>query len=347
MIHTELGPKLAQAADVLAREMMCIKAGESVLITTDTGSDMQAVQALQDAAYRLGAKVATITLAPGVPFQGSLADDCLPDHVKAATSACDVWIDLCMPYLAGSRAFDAAMKTKRTRYFLGADLGAEEMVRLFGKAKLDDVFELGNVFAEFVTASAGQECRMTDPLGTDVTFTIAKTEGFSFKKASKPGGYFVPGTVLFIPDLESVRGDVVTRLFFHEYYTECPELMTFKVKGKVQDVVGGGSENKVMRRSLKRAGNGDFGYVVHFTCGVHPAARYTGKCFIEDQRVMGNNAIGLGLPPWMEGGGETHPDCVVTGQSIWVDGQQIVKDGVIIGPSRVRELAAKVQPIYA
>jgi leucyl aminopeptidase (aminopeptidase T) len=347
MIHTELGPKLARAADVLAREMMCIQPGETVLITTDTGSDLPAVQALQDASYRLGAKVATMTLAPGVPFQGGLADSYLPDTVKAATKACDAWIDLCMPYLAGSKTFDEAIHTNRTRYFLGADLGAEEMVRLFGKARLDEVFEIGNVFAEFVTASAGQECRMTDPLGTDVTFKIAKTAGFSFNKAAKPGGYFVPGTVLFIPDLETVRGDIVTRLFFHEYYTECPEPMTFKVNGKVQDVLGGGSENKVMRRALKRAGNGEYGYVVHFTCGVHPTARYTGKCFIEDQRVIGNNAVGLGLPPWMEGGGENHPDCVVTGQSIWVNGEQIVKDGVILGPHRVRELAAKIEPIYA
>ena len=132
-----IGPKLARAADVLTRDMMCIEAGESVLITTDTGTDVVGVQAIQDAAYRLGAKVASITLAPPVPFQGGLADEYLPDHVKAATGACDVWIDLCMPYLAGSKAFDDAMEKNRTRYFLGADVGADEMVRLMGGADLD------------------------------------------------------------------------------------------------------------------------------------------------------------------------------------------------------------------
>jgi leucyl aminopeptidase (aminopeptidase T) len=347
MIHNEIGPKLSRAADVLARDMMCIKAGESVLITTDTGGDMVAVQAIQDAAYRLGAKVATITIAPPVPFQGALADEYLPDHVKAATGACDVWIDLCMPYLAGSKAYDAAVHNNRTRYFLSADLGAEELVRLMGKVKLDDIFELGDAFAEFVSEHAGQECRMTDPVGTDVTFTLAKTEGLALKKATKPGGYFVPGTVLFIPELETVRGQVATKVFFHEYYTEVSDPMIITIDGKVQDVLGGGSENKVMRRSLKRAGNGDFGYVVHFTCGIHPTARYTGKCFIEDQRVIGANAVGLGLPPWVEGGGENHPDLVVSNQSIWVDGKQYVKDGVILGPKRVRDLADNLKPIYS
>ena len=128
-----IGPKLARAADVLTRDMMCIEADEKRPHHHRHGEPIVVgVQAIQDAAYRLGAKVASITLAPPVPFQGGLADEYLPDHVKAATGACDVWIDLCMPYLAGSKAFDDAMEKNRVRYFLGADVGADEMVRLMG-----------------------------------------------------------------------------------------------------------------------------------------------------------------------------------------------------------------------
>jgi len=346
MIHAEIGPKLSRAADVLCREMMGVKPGESVLITTDTGSDMLAVQAVQDAAYRAGGKVGTIVLAPQLPFQGAIADQYLPDHVKAATSECDVWIDLCMPYLAGSKAFDKAIHNKRTRYFLGADLGAEEIVRLMGRAKLDDVFALSDAFADLITEAAGKSCRITNAAGTDVSCVLAKTETFKLAKATAPGAYFVPGTVVIIPELESVRGTVVTEVGFHEYYTEFAEPITFKIDGKVREVTGGGPENKVMRRSLERAGNGDFGYVVHFSCGIHPAARYTGKCFIEDQRVMGYDAVGLGLPPWVEGGGENHPDAILSMQSIEIDGKLLVKDGLIVAPSRLVELSKRLQPIY-
>ncbi len=341
-----IGPKLARAADVLTRDMMCIEAGESVLITTDTGTDVVGVQAIQDAAYRLGAKVASITLAPPVPFQGGLADEYLPDHVKAATGACDVWIDLCMPYLAGSKAFDDAMEKNRTRYFLGADVGADEMVRLMGGADLDGMFQLGDAFGGLLTQSAGKECRITNAHGTDVGFTLGKPEGFAFARATEPGGYFVPGTVMILPELESVVGSVVTSNMFHEYYTELAEPMTLKIDGKVREVIGGGPENKVMRRALTRAGNGEFGYVVHFTCGFHPAARYTGKCFIEDQRVAGYNAIGLGLPFWVPGGGENHPDCVISMQSMWIEGQQILEDGVIVAPEPLATMADQLRPIY-
>ena len=341
-----IGPRLARAADVLTRDMMCVEAGESVLITTDTATDVVGVQAIQDAAYRLGAKVASITLAPPVPFQGGLADEYLPDHVKAATGACDVWIDLCMPYLAGSGAFDEAMEGARARYFLGADIGAEEIVRLMGGADLDGLFQLGDAFGELLAQSAGKECRITNAHGTDVGFTLGKPEGFAFARATKPGGYFVPGTVMMLPEMESVVGSVVTSNMFHEYYTELAEPMTLKIDGKVKEVIGGGPENKVMRRALTRAGNGEFGYVVHFTCGFHPAARYTGKCFIEDQRVAGYNAIGLGLPFWVPGGGENHPDCVISMQSMWIEGQQILEDGVIVAPEPLAMMAEQLRPIY-
>ena len=346
MTQAGIGPRLARAADILARDMMCIEEGESVLITTDTGTDALGAEAVQDAAYRLGAKVASIVLAPPVPFQGGLADEYLPDHVKAAVGACDAWIDLCMPYLAGSRAFDEAMEKGRVRYFLGADIGAEEIVRLMGGADLDGMFALGDAFGELIAESAGKDCRIANAQGTDVTFTLGEPQGFALAKATAPGGYFVPGTAMIYPEMESVRGSVVTSNMFHEYYTELAEPMTLEIDGKVREVIGGGPENKVMRRALARAGNGEFGYVVHFTCGFHPAARYTGKCFIEDQRVAGYNAIGLGLPFWVPGGGENHPDCVISMQSLWIEGRQILSDGVIVAPTHLAEMAEALRPLY-
>ena len=98
--------------------------------------------------------------------------------------------------------------------------------------------------------------------------------------------------------------------------------------------------------TLKRASGEGLGYIIHFTCGIHPAARYTGNCFLEDQRVPGYNAVGLGLPFWMPGGGENHPDAVLSKQSLWLDGDQIVKDGLIVGPPDLAELAQDLKPLY-
>lgn len=346
MIHSEVGPKLDRAADVLVRDMMCVKPGESVLTTINSGADLTAVEAIQNAAYRIGARVSTMVIAPKLPFQGGLSDDYISDPVRAAVTNCDAWIDLCMPYMAGSGAHDAAMENNRTRYLLAADLGVDEIVRIFGEADLDSLFAFGDVFSDLIEKATGKEARVTNAAGTDLTFILAPTKGFALAKATKPGGYFVPGTVVFLPEKESVKGQFVTSAMFHEYYTTNCEPMTLVLDGVVTDVIGGGPENKVMMRSLSRAGDGNLGYVVHFTCGFHPAARYTGACFIEDQRVVGYNAIGLGVPFWEPGGGENHPDTVIGMQSLWIDGEQILDDGVFVGNAQMVEMAAKLLPIY-
>ena len=72
------------------------------------------------------------------------------------------------------------------------------------------------------------------------------------------------------------------------------------------------------------------------------AGRPVGR--IEDMRATGNNAVGLGIPFWLPGGGENHPDAILAGQSLWVDGQAIVSDGVIVGPPELARLAERLVP---
>jgi 2,5-dihydroxypyridine 5,6-dioxygenase len=341
----QLSPDLAQAALILVRDMMCVVDGEHVLVTSDTNTDKSAVEAI-NAAYALGAKVASMSLAPALPFQGGLANPFVPDPVSAAAQNCDGWIDLCMPYMAGAAVYDLAMKNGRTRYFLGADIGAQGIVRIFGKADLDQVFAVSDLFNAILTESAGKLCHITTPLGTDVRFKLADPEGLAIERATKPDGYFVPGTVMVIPELDSVKGTVICDSTFHEYYTPLKEPYRFEVDGKIQSVSGGGTELKVIDRALKRAGNGEYGNIVHFTCGYHPSARVTGKSFIEDQRAIGCNAVGLGLPQWVDGGGENHPDCVMQAQSFWIDGEEIIDAGVIVAPPDLAKAASQLQPIY-
>lgn len=338
--------KLARAASVFIKDMMLVKAGESLLIIADPNTDQRAVEAVRNAAYCLSAKVATILLANPLPFQGGLADPFIPDHVAAALANCDVCIDLCMPYIGGSKAYEVAMANKRTRYFLGADIGSGGLLRLFAGADLDRVFAVSDCFYELFRRMAAKQCRLTSRAGTDVTFTIAPSAGLAVARATEPGGYYAPGTALFNPELDSVKGTITCESTFHEYYTTLEEPLIFEIDGKIQSVSGGGTERKVIERALLRAGGGEYGNVVHFTCGFHPGARFTGESFVEDQRVLGCNAIGLGLPHWLPGGGENHPDCVMKAQSMWIDGEQIFDNGVIVGPSEILAAGEKLVSTY-
>src|SRR5438105_4920074 len=158
---------LAVAADLLVRDFMCVRADEQVLITADTATDTVAVTALLNAARVQGAK-AGVFVTPQLPYQGSLSDPYISEPLAAAVKSCDVWLDLTFPYMGGSHAHDEAMKTKRVRSLLVADLGAAGIQRLFGAVNFDSLFALQEALDALITSALGKECRVTCQSGTDI-----------------------------------------------------------------------------------------------------------------------------------------------------------------------------------
>ena len=339
------GPELAYAADMMVRDYFCVEPGDNLLITADTATDRDAVDAVMNAAHTIGAKPAVMT-SPQLPYQGALANAYISEPLAAAMRQCDAWIDLQFPYVAGSDAHDEAMKSNRMRYLLAGDLSAGGLIRMFGKVDLDQLYGVKDRLCDIIAEATGKEVRITNPLGSDVTFNLAKPAFTKTRHADRPGLYFVPGSCTMFPEPDSVRGMVAIDAAFHEFYEPMTEPMMLTIDGKIQSVDGGGTSRTVMDRSLKRAGGGDYGYVIHFTYAIQPSARYTGKSFVEDSRVTGSNAVGLGIPFWEPGGGENHPDGVLSQQSIWIDGSKIVEDGIIIGPTDLAKAAEAVLPVH-
>jgi hypothetical protein len=340
-----IGPELSQAAEVVVRDYMAVRADENVLITADTAGDPAAAQAIFAAAERAGAKAALLTV-PQLPFQGGLADPYVTPTLSGAVLGSDVWIDLTFPYLAGSHLYDEALKTKRIRYLLGGDMGADGLVRLFGRVDLDRYYAVHKAFDDLINEAIGKPVRITNGLGTDVSFRLGKRGFEKPRRGDKPGGYLVPGSCTMFPDVESVKGVIHVGSVFHEYYTPLGQPMALEVDGKIRAVRGGGNERKVADRALRRAAGGEYGYVIHFTHGIHPAARVTGRSFIEDMRSVGNDAVGMGIPWWLPGGGENHPDAVLFMQSIELDGRKLVEEGAIVGPASLAKLADELTPLW-
>lgn len=334
-------PDVARAADVLVRDYMAVRAGESVLVTADAATDATVSEAIMVAVARADARPSVLTI-PRLPYQGALADPYIPPVVAGAVAGCSVWIDLTFPYLAGSSVADKAIHDGQVRYLLGGDMGAAQLARLFGAVDLDVYYEVHRAFDEVTAAAIDRPIRITDTRGSDVSFTLAKPGFAKPRRADRPGLYFVPGACTMFPATDSVKGVLTVVAAFHEHYARFSEPATLVMDGKIQDVTGGGADRPVLQRSLRRAAGGDYGQVIHFTHGIHPAARMTGDSFIEDMRTAGNDAVGLGIPFWLPGGGENHPDAIVTEQSIWVDGRKVVEHGAIVAPPSLAKLAEKL-----
>jgi 2,5-dihydroxypyridine 5,6-dioxygenase len=332
--------RLLRAADTLVQAQFAVAAGESVLITGDSATEPVLLDAIAAAVVRAGARP-LVALAPQLPFQGGLSDPYVSDGLKAAAVASDVWFDLCFPYHAGSAATSAAVAGQRCRYLLLATAGADSFERLYGQVDLAALMDFNLAFAAFVADAAGETMRVTCPLGTDLTCTLDRPKLVRERVARTPGLHTVPGTQSFYPVPDSVRGRVVLQALFDEHHRLLRRPVTVVVDGDIRAVEGGGAEDRPsLERALRRAsgGRGDFGRCIHFTFGFHPAARLTGRHFIEDIRVPGSNAVGMGLPWWEPGGGENHPDGVGLDQSLWIAGRPVAEAGRLTGPPDLKAL---------
>lgn len=335
---------LAAAADNLVRDAMSVVAGEEMLITADTATDPAVAAAILAAGQARGAIAALMTV-PRFPFQGALADPFVPATLASAARASAVWIDLTFPYLAGSHLQDTVMQAKTTRYLLLGDTGRDPFVRLYGLADLDRYHDAQRAFDAVFDAARGETCRIANGRGSDVRFKLTASTLNKPRRATGPGMYLVPGTCSIAPDIATVEGTIVVDAVFHEFYERLADPIRVEVAGEIRDVAGGGGSGLLFERALRRAARNGMGSIIHFSHGLHPAARYTGASFIEDIRAVGNNAVGFGTPWWEPGGGENHPDGVMTAHSVWIGDRQVIDAGRIVWPAPLAEKAAALAPV--
>lgn len=345
MISRRLDAQLVRAARALVREHFDVRPGEGVLISADGRTQSALIEAVASAVLEVRARPVVATIPP-LPFQGALADPYLPESLAAAAAAADVWLDLCFPYLAGSTLHDRAMQARRARYALLATASAASFARLYGGVDFSALMDCQCALVEHLAARRGAAVRFTCPLGTDLEFTLGEIKLGRERIARSPGMHTVPGAQNLYPERHSVRGRIVLSALFDEYYRRLRRPLTLKVSEVLEGVSGGAAEDRPgLERALARAAAGASAVqLIHFTLAFHPAARNTGRHFIEDIRSLGANAIGLGVPWWEPGGGENHPDGVVLDQSLWIDHELLIDAGRVVGPAALLPLIARLEP---
>lgn len=331
------------AVEVLLGDFLCVRETERVVITADMATDARLVQALLEGAYRHAAE-ATAVVIPKLPSQGAGADVGITSACRGAISAADVWIDVTFPYMAGSAPHDAVMHEKKARYMLLGDTNLDSLIRLFGDTDLDLYFAAQAEFDK-TFGKKGARCRITCPRGSDFTFELSKPIFEKPRRALNPGMYTIPGACSIGADSKTIKGRIVLGAVFHQVYELLHQPVVVEVDGAIKSITGAGAAAIKFERAVRRATGDKDGMIIHLTNGLHPTAQVTGKCFNEDMRALGNNAVGFGLPWWEPGGGENHPDGVLMGQSVWIDNELIVDNGRVVGGSE--ELVRKADALVA
>ncbi len=339
--------ELHKAASILVQDMFRLQPGETFVITADTGSDQRVVQAVASAAHTAGAIPLVINLASPLGV-GKAADPLLPvEPLTAALCAADAWVEFNQQWLLYSTPFERAMaQNKRLRYMCLVEMTVDMMVRLLGRI---DAPLLSTFMHKVVdlTQAATNMC-ITTPAGNDLSFTLLpheRTVSCDDGLSDTPGMHFLGGQITFVPDFDSINGKLV---FDGTIAPPCGFLKEPVVldveKGRVVRISGGRQADE-LRRWLEGFDDPNMFRLAHGCYGFNPGARLCGNV-LEDERIWGCTEWGLGYlspvdapPAGIQA--KSHMDGICLNSSVWLDGVQILHEGVVVHPD-LKDLADRL-----
>lgn len=324
------------AARKLIEEIMCVKAGEDVLITADTSSDMRVAELLAGAALGVGAHPVIVRYE--TRYASAIEP---PKPVAGAALGADVWIELQLGYIMHSNAFRAAME-RGTRYTCLTGLDVQMLVDTVGRVDYAGVTRLGNRLVELL--SAAEVIRFTSANGMDISAQRGNRPiHLRGIPADKPGmSVMLAGQISFNPLEETQNGTLVFdgAIWPPDENGLIANPVTLTVEnGVVTDIAGDGRDAAIFRNWMASHGDPNMYRVAHWSLGFNPGVtRSTGR-IVEDERVFGCVEIGIGTKgawiggePWVAA---AHTDGSNLLPSIYCDGVAIEENGKYVHPDLV------------
>jgi leucyl aminopeptidase (aminopeptidase T) len=328
--------ELGAAAYKVVRDITDVKQGESVLITIDSAGSWKVAEELAKAAEALGAKVMVGYHSTPVGV-GKVAEPHLPDSLKAAIPATDVWLELNAQWLGYSSTYEEALvPPNRTRYLCLCGLNVERMVRFFGSVDLKLLDEFQRKVVELTKQA--KEMHITTPGGTDVRFeNDPRRPVLNEMWCHTPGAHFPLGQIAWAPIEETINGEIV---FDGSFYAGGPadlpalsEPITFHVRNGKCVEISGGEEAKIARQWIESLQDPGMYHEAHICYGFHPAAKLSGIC-VEDERVWSVTQWGFGHQGVQFNANGvsavSHLDGICLNSSVWQDEEQILDEGEVV-----------------
>jgi len=332
----KLSPEVLDGAYKLLKDVMKVEKGETVVITSDSGADMDVVEATAQASKLLKAKPLVLWY-PMPPHVGKAADPYLPmEPLENALKHADVWIEYNKSWLLYSTPWDNVMKENRVRYICLVGMDKDMIVRNIARVNVPKVIEFQHVLGEVTRKS--KKMHLTTPAGTDLYFeNDPERPLFMEGEVSGPGGYMLFGQVDWAPIEESINGTLVfdgsvwppaeLGLLKNPIIMEVEEGVVKKIDGK--------QEARVFESWLKSFKDPNMFNIAHISYGCNPGAKLTGN-ILEVERIWG--AVEWGLGNQAEdfkgkfGPAKSHTDGICLSPTLIGDGDKIIENGEYVHP---------------
>ncbi len=338
--------ELGKAGDILCRDLFKLKPGEIFVITADTESDWNVVNATARSAFSCGAKPMVITF-PAPLGVSEAADDMLPQEALiGALKGADAWVEYNYEWLLYSTPYNVAMKeNKKLRYMNLVGMHPEMMVRLIARVDYDLLSEFMDIAWELTCNT--KHFHLTTPAGGDLKFDYDPARVTTLDKgfADKPGSNFLAGQIAWAPIFDSINGTLVFDGTVDPPLRKLDKPIHCTVEKGVITKVEGGSEAQTLNSWMNSWDDPQMRRLAHCSWGWHPQAKLTGD-IVEDERIWGCSEWGIGAVGPVFGKdlairGASHTDGICLNTSAWLDDVQLLDKGIVVHKD-LKDLARKL-----
>jgi leucyl aminopeptidase (aminopeptidase T) len=306
--------------------MVCgdVKAGETVLISTDTNK-LRIAEALAGAAYAVGA-TPIIIMIPPVGVHGAQ----LPEPIVAAFREADVFLQPTTWSQTHTRARVEAIKAGK-RGSTMCEVTEDALCVGAIEADYEECDRVGRILGAALAEST--EIRITTPLGTDVRGLVkGRPVQYETGLFKKPGQFAAfPDSEINISPVEGTsEGKIVSDVSIMSVGITLYDHVTLIVRdGKITDIQGGMSAAKL--RQILEVLNDEKAYnYAEFGIGLNPKARLCATN-LEDLGRLGNCHVGIGSNFAIGGKvlAPNHIDAMYKETTIYFDGKVVMDKGVL------------------
>ena len=329
--------ELARVAKKMMEEMFKVKKGETVVLTADTGTDMDIVDGFANAAFAAGG----IPMVIRVPRPRGDGQEAMPDLPSASMTGAllhaDIWLEFNSQFILYSDIWETAMKeNKNLRYLIVYDATIDQLCQIVNKMDVDLMGKLLRPIRTMLQNAS--KVRVTAARGTDFTFEVNP----NYVVDLDDGNYHVPkfgtlpGYVNIVPKFNTMNGTIV----FDELMQVgilSDNHVEFRMKdGKITEFIGD-QKAKFMESYIKAFDDENMYKISHMMISLNPGIRALTGSVVIDERIYGGIDLGFGhtspvdAPPYGQPA-KSHFDGMFENASIWIDNVQITDSGIVVHP---------------
>jgi len=324
-----------------------VRAGQSVLVVTDTAQDPRVWQAIMTIVADIGAEP---TLALFEPRPADYYNP--PDVVAAAMLQSDVNVLVASTGMGHSPAAIAAMKAGAMTIQMDGQLTLEMFQRGAATADYLEIARMKHYTACNVYGLDAKEVRVTSSLGTDITYSV---EGriripplrpddwnpYAAYRRTEEGMKNSPRYLVLFPGGEynvapievTANGKVVLDLTMHSLGRLSTPIELEVVSGRIVNITGGADAWRLRRHLQDHGDDNAYMFPTEASIGLNKAARIVGEQR-EDKNIYGSMHFGLGTNSDVGGtvSSNLHMDGVILEPTLYVDGVKKLEGGEFFVP---------------